>query len=97
MSPSPVTVPVDFISGDYNSNDSVNSARLHGRQMANLGQPWDLMAWAFSQVKDVGAVYKPAAQLQQEAAVILALGWRLPDVFPPPTATADSPTGKSAR
>lgn len=73
LSPEPVKMPVDFVSGDYSPNDSVNSARLHGRYLASVGLPWDLMAWAFSQTQN-GHVYKTALQLQQEAATVLALG-----------------------
>jgi len=79
--PEPVCAPVDFISGDYAPDDSVNSARLAGRSLPRQDKPWDLMAWSFS--------YKPlppgtpprtprpqktAVQLQREAAVVLALG-----------------------
>jgi hypothetical protein len=74
MSPEPVKLEVDFISGDYSHSDAVNSARWHGRYMANVGLPWDLMAWAFSTNGDQGHQYKPAEQLKQEAAAILVLG-----------------------
>lgn len=73
--PEPVSANVDFISGDYSPSDSVNSARLEGRCMARQGKPWDLMAWSFRwNPAEMGACTKSAAQLKQEAAIVLALG-----------------------
>ena len=70
--PEPVCAPVDFLSGDYSAQDSVNSARLSGRYMARQGKPWDLMAWSFTTQPD--RTQKPAVQLEREAAVVLAQG-----------------------
>jgi len=70
--PEPVSAPVDFLSGDYSPQDSVNSARLSARYLARQGKPWDLMAWSFTTVAPRGQ--KSAVQLQREAAVVLALG-----------------------
>jgi hypothetical protein len=73
--PEPVSAPVDFLSGDYAPDDSVNSARLSGRFLTRQGVPWDLMAWSFSRNKTPdGRNQKTAVQLQREAAVVLALG-----------------------
>jgi hypothetical protein len=73
--PEPVSAPVDFLSGDYAPDDSVNSARLSGRYLTRQGVPWDLMAWSFSRGKTKdGRNQKTAVQLQREAAVVLALG-----------------------
>jgi lysophospholipase L1-like esterase len=73
--PEPVSAPVDFLSGDYSPDDSVNSARLSGRYLTRQGVPWDLMAWSFSRNKTQdGRNQKTAVQLQREAAVVLALG-----------------------
>jgi hypothetical protein len=73
--PEPVSAPVDFLSGDYAPDDSVNSARLSGRYLVHQGKPWDLMAWSFSRQKARdGRNQKTAVQLQREAAVVLALG-----------------------
>jgi hypothetical protein len=76
--PEPVSAPVDFLSGDFSPQDSVNSARLSGRYLARQGIPWDLMAWSFTTVPSKtttpGRNTKSAVQLQREAAVILALG-----------------------
>jgi hypothetical protein len=70
--PEPVSAPVDFLSGDFSPQDSVNSTRLSGRYLARQGVPWDLMAWSFSTAP--GRSQKTAVQLQREAAVVLALG-----------------------
>ncbi len=70
--PEPVSAPVDFLSGDYMPDDSVNSARLSARFLARQGKPWDLMAWSFSEKPT--HQQKTAVQLEREAAVVLALG-----------------------
>jgi hypothetical protein len=73
--PEPVSAPVDFLSGDYAPDDSINSARLSGRYLTRQGVPWDLMAWSFSRGKSKdGRNQKTAVQLEREAAVVLALG-----------------------
>ncbi|NLH17556.1 MAG: hypothetical protein GX455_13355 [Phycisphaerae bacterium] len=74
--PEAVCAPVDWLSGDYSPEDSVNSARLSARYLAHQGKPWDLMAWSFTihGEKFNGSNQKTAVQLQREAAVVLALG-----------------------
>ncbi len=69
-------LPVDFLSGDFIGNASVSAARLEARYLAQTGKTWDLMAWGFQDAGTtrIGAVHKPAVQLQQEAAVVLAQG-----------------------
>ncbi|MBD3375072.1 hypothetical protein GF406_08565, partial [candidate division KSB1 bacterium] len=75
LMPEPVTVDVDFISGDYSPLNSVNKARLESRIMAQQGKPWDLMAWSFTYTwKPGGNNTKTIPQLQQEAAVVLSQG-----------------------
>jgi hypothetical protein len=75
-----VNVPLDFLSGDYAPDDSVNSARLSARYLARQGMPWDLMAWSFSRNKGKDgsnqktAVQKTAVQIEREAAIVLAAG-----------------------
>jgi hypothetical protein len=77
--PEPVSVNVDFLSGDYTLQDSINSARLEGRCLRLQGKPWDLMAWSFGgrhnhleHLEDFST--KSIVQLQREAAIVLALG-----------------------
>jgi hypothetical protein len=73
--PEAVCAPVDFLSGDYSPEDSVNSARLSARYLARQGKPWDLMAWSFTRTPGKGGTHqKTTVQLQREAAVVVALG-----------------------
>lgn len=72
--PEPVTANVDFISGDYPLQNSVNAARFEARSMARQGKPWDLMAWSFASRWTEQSSTKCLPQLQQEAAIVLALG-----------------------
>ncbi len=73
--PEPVSAPVDYLSGDYSPQDSVNSARISARYLARQGKPWDLMAWSFTtKPGKAGGNQKTAIQLEREAAVVLALG-----------------------
>lgn len=73
-------LPVDFFSGDYPGNASITPARLDARYLHQSGlasgKAWDLMAWGFQNgaVNGIGHIHKPAAQLQQEASVVLAQG-----------------------
>ncbi|MBS1877040.1 MAG: hypothetical protein JSU00_27765 [Acidobacteria bacterium] len=68
-------IPVDFLSGDYLGNASISTARLDARYLSAVGKPWDLMAWGFQNAtQKTGMSHKPAIQLQQEAAVVLAQG-----------------------
>lgn len=69
--PEPVTAAVAALSGDFAPDNSVNSARFAGRCIENQGMPWDLMSWSFSRKT---RKQKPAVQLMQEAAIVLAQG-----------------------
>jgi hypothetical protein len=69
----PVSVALDFLSGDYSPNNSINSARYAGRYLVHQGIPWDLMAWSFSYTP-FPKEQKTAVQLKREAAIVLALG-----------------------
>jgi len=75
LMPEKVCAPVDFISGDYSPQDSVNSARISARYIAAQKMPWDLMSWSFTTVQDEqGRNFKSSPQLSREAAVVLAMG-----------------------
>lgn len=75
FTPEPATIPVDYISGDYPLQNSINSAGFEARCMARQGKPWDLMAWAFSSKWGEGTFStKMPVQLMQEAAIVLAIG-----------------------
>jgi hypothetical protein len=69
--PEPVSADVAGLSGDFSPDDSLNSARFAGRCLEDQGVPWDLMSWSFSRKT---RKQKPAVQLMQEAALVLALG-----------------------
>ncbi|MBN1996592.1 hypothetical protein JW935_03500, partial [candidate division KSB1 bacterium] len=81
MMPEPVKIDVDFISGDFSAQSSLNSARFEGRCMVHQGKPWDLMAWSFTWTDGLYST-KTVPQLQQEAAVVLALGGGFQGYFP---------------
>ena len=78
--PEEVKVDVDFLSGDFNPNDSFNGALFGGRVLASQGKPWDLMAWGFRRTQVNGNTQKSsycskhAVQLMQEAAAIMSIG-----------------------
>ncbi len=74
--PEEVSAPVDFLSGDA-FNDC--PARLEARCLAAQGRPWDLMTWSFAGRFELHGPpptisVKSVAQLQQEAAMIIAHG-----------------------
>ncbi len=75
--PGKVTVSIDFISGDYSSDNSLNSARIQGRYIANQDKPWDLMAWGHNCVCNwtvTNRSTKELAQHCQEASFVMAQG-----------------------
>ncbi len=76
--PEPVTAPVAFLSGDYSPTNSVNSARLSARYIAQQGKAWDLMAWSFVVKTNAAGLddkfQKSVLQLKREAALVLAQG-----------------------
>ncbi len=65
-----------YLSGDFLGNAAISTARLEARYLAATGLPWDLMAWGFNwgEQNKFGNVLKPAVQLEQESAVVLAQG-----------------------
>lgn len=78
--PQPVSVNVDFISGDLTPNNSVINAAFEARCIAAQARtgkiPWDIMSWGFSMNWDRGELQsqKSVVQLEQEAAEIIAVG-----------------------
>jgi hypothetical protein len=74
FAPKPVTVKLDYLSGDYSPSLSVDTARVEARYLASTGMPWDLMAWGFDKGKDSSWSLKTPIQLMQEAAVVLMQG-----------------------
>lgn len=78
--PEPVSVDVDFLSGDLTPVNSLNNAAFEGRCLASQGQayhlPWDIMSWGFTLNWERQALQtkKSALQLEQEAAEIISMG-----------------------
>jgi hypothetical protein len=72
------TVPIDFISGDYNCSNAVNDVRISARCILPQHLTWDLMAWGQNarplSWETRNRSTKEPEQLCQEAAVVLALG-----------------------
>jgi hypothetical protein len=75
--PEPITVPVDYLSGDYTPNWGAARAALEGRMLDNRDMTWDLMVWGFTrnyQIPSSPWAMKPALHLCQEVAEVVALG-----------------------
>lgn len=68
--PIPGDMKLDFLSGDYDPDDALNTANWNARCLSGQGLPYDLMAWSFVR----HSVPKTALQLCQEAAAVLSLG-----------------------
>ena len=87
--PEPVCAPVDFISGDYSPEDSVNSARLSARYMARQGKPWDLMAWSFTRNRARTGKPEDGRSIAARGRRGARPGRRLPGVLHPKTGRLD--------
>jgi hypothetical protein len=80
LMPQPVTLDVDFLSGDLSPTNSVYNAAFEARCLASQGnmfhKPWDIMTWSFTLNWDRPEVQskKSVVQLTQEAAQIIAMG-----------------------
>ena len=75
MMPEPVTINVDFLSGDVTPQNGVMRSAFEARCLAPQGKPWDLMAWGFSwNGEKMPMSTKSSIQLKQEAAQIMAMG-----------------------
>ncbi len=74
--PDPVTLPVDFLSGDFSHAWGIERAMVEARVLASRGRPWDLMAWGFTtgETTRAGWHFKTAAHLCQEVAEVIANG-----------------------
>ncbi len=72
-------VPTDWISGDNTWVFGLDGCRCEARFISTRGKPWDIMIWGFYAAHGMGDptspwTFKPAAMIQQEAAVVAALG-----------------------
>ncbi len=74
--PEKICANVDFLSGDLNPKNSLNSSRYAARALAAQDHYWDLMSWNFRiQVGDRAACApKHINQILQEAASVISLG-----------------------
>lgn len=73
--PEKPAIAVDFISGDFDPNNSAHRIRFETRCIAHQGKPWDLMSWTFgTEYNSYGVVSKSAPQLMQEAAMVVTQG-----------------------
>ena len=79
--PEPVTLDLDYLSGDVASGNTVYSAAFEARCLAPQGQfyhkPWDLMAWSFVYNFDAPLKKqspKSTVHLLQEAAETISMG-----------------------
>ena len=76
LMPEPVSVNLDYLSGDLDPENSYYSARYAARALAQQKLTWDLMSWNFRiKIGDRSAlVSKHPTQIMQEAAAVIALG-----------------------
>jgi len=77
--PGAPTVPTDWISSDNVPVWGVDGSRCQARFNATRGKPWDIMLWDFYASHGLTEphspwVTKPVQMLQQEAAIVVALG-----------------------
>lgn len=77
MMPERLAVGLDFLSGDFDPKNSLNTAAWQSRCLSGQGMPWDLMAWSFTvdwSGKNMPRNPKTALQLCQEGAEVIAMG-----------------------
>jgi hypothetical protein len=76
LAPERPEIPMDYISGDYAGTPALGQGRIEARYMSQVGKPWDLMAWGFQHHGNRPAAFahKPAVELKQEAAMVIAQG-----------------------
>jgi len=71
-------VPTDWISGDNVWAFGLDWSRCEARFLSTRGKPWDIMIWSFYKSGDMESPIpwcpKPVQMIQQEAAVVVALG-----------------------
>jgi hypothetical protein len=73
--PGPVSVPVDYLSGDFDHSHGAESAEMEGRYIDGHRMPWNLMSWTFTHTHaDVPWQSKTAVHLCQEAAEVMSCG-----------------------
>lgn len=71
--PEKVEAPVDFLSGDFAPQNSVENVQFSARILSAQNMPWDLMSWGF-RLTENGHCNKTALQLMQEASAVTMVG-----------------------
>ncbi len=75
FAPERPTLPLDYLSGDIADKAALRQARIQARYLSRCGKPWDLMSWGFESDEHFQRQSaKPAVELEQEAAIVLAQG-----------------------
>ncbi|MFZ1292303.1 MAG: hypothetical protein WAR79_19570 [Melioribacteraceae bacterium] len=74
LMPVPIDVNIDFISGDFDPNNSLYSGLFESRCIASQGKPWDLMVWSFTHDGEGSFIQKSPVQLKQAAAAVISMG-----------------------
>jgi len=72
--PKEVVADVDYLSGDYSPQLSVDRARVEARYLASTGRTWDLLMWGFNWVDGSRHSLKTPEHHMQEAGVVLMQG-----------------------
>lgn len=74
--PEPVTVDVDFLSGDNIAFNSLNGARYTARAVAQQKLPWDIMGMAqrWNGLGHIDLLPEHPVQIMQQAAAVISLG-----------------------
>ena len=72
--PDEVSVPVDYLSGDFSPSFGVERAMPEARFLDSRGKPWDLMAWSFFRTGGELWTMKSPAHLCQEVSEVMANG-----------------------
>ena len=75
--PDEISVPLDYLSGDFTWAFGLDSAALEAKFMDSRGLPWDLMAWGFTtsgQMNKAKWTTKSFAHLATEGALVAANG-----------------------
>jgi Hypothetical glycosyl hydrolase 6 len=75
--PDEVSVPVDYLSGDFTWAFGLDNATLEAKFMDSRGLPWDLMAWGFTTSGSMAKARwttKSFAHLAAEGALVAANG-----------------------
>jgi hypothetical protein len=80
--PGAPVVPIDWISGDGAARNGIDFTRCEARFMSTRGKPWDYMLWNWYGMGNMNNpatnfTTKPVQCLEQEGAVVLALGGNL--------------------